>query len=33
MKLAWRSPRFFYRGGLFLQCWGKWYRVMRAGPR
>lgn len=27
MKLAWRSPRFFRHGGLYLCVWGKWYLI------
>ncbi len=28
MKLAWRSPRFFLYGGIYLQLWGKWYLIV-----
>lgn len=29
MKLAYRSPRFFKHGGLFLRLFGKWYRIIK----
>ena len=33
MKLAFRSQRFFAHAGLYLRLWGKWYRLLKAGPR
>lgn len=30
MKVAWRSPKIFRHGGVWLQVWGKWYRVFAA---
>ena len=33
MKLAYRSRRYFRHAGVWLEVWGKWYRVFRTGPR
>lgn len=33
MKLAYRTPKLFHHAGIYLQVWGKWYRVFRVGPR
>lgn len=31
MRFVFRSPRIFRHGGLYLQVWGRWYRVFRIG--
>lgn len=31
MKLAYRSPKIFKHGGLFLRVWDKWYRIVKVG--
>ena len=29
MKFAFRSPKLFKHGGLYLKVWGKWYRIYK----
>ncbi len=31
MKLTYRTPKLFTHGGIWLQAWGKWYRIFRIG--
>lgn len=33
MKIAYRSPMFFTHGGIYLNIWDKWYRIVKVGPR
>lgn len=33
MKLTYRTPKLFHHAGVYLQVWGKWYRVFRVGTR
>ena len=33
MKLTYRTPKLFHHAGVYLQVWGKSYRVFRVGPR
>jgi hypothetical protein len=33
MKITYRTHKLFRHAGIYLQVWGKWYRVFRIGPR
>lgn len=33
MKLTYRTPKLFHHAGIYLQVWGKWYRIFLVGPR
>ena len=33
MKLNYRPPSLFWHAGLYLQVFGKWYRIIKVGPR
>lgn len=33
MRLVYRTPKLFHYPGLYLEVWGKWYRIMKVGKR
>lgn len=32
MRITYRTPKLFHHAGIYLQVWGKWYRIFRVGP-
>lgn len=33
MKLVYRTPKLFWHAGVYLRVFGKWYRIVKVGPR
>ena len=33
MRIVYRTPKLFWHAGLYIEIWGKWYRVLKVGPR
>lgn len=33
MRLVYRTPKLFAHAGVYLQVFGKWYRLIKVGDR